>query len=94
MNKHQYPPRNLTATEIEKLLSYIPPKPSYKEWLQIISAVCHELGNEIEAERILTSWSPDYGQKTTASVIRSFRGDYRCSAGTLIYLAKQNGYRK
>ena len=94
MNKHQYPPRNLTATEIEKLLSYIPPCPAYREWLQVISAVCHELGDEAEAERILTRWSPDYGQKTTADVIESFRGNYMCKAGTLIWHARQNGYTK
>lgn len=94
MNKHQYQPRNLTAPEIEKLLSYIPPCPAYHEWFKIIVAVCHELGDEVEAERILTMWSPDYGQRTTKSVIKSLHGNYRCKAGTLIRYAGQNGYTK
>lgn len=87
---HNYPDKHLSSEEIEVLLSYITPEPSYNDWIRIISAVCHEIGDEEEAERLLTNWSPDYGTKTTMDVIRSFHGAYRCSAGTLFYFAKQN----
>jgi len=91
---NQYKNKRLSVSEIEKLLSYIPPRPRYRDWLQIISAVCHELGDITEAEQTLTTWSPDYGKKTTKDVIRSFRGNYKCTAGTLIWHARQNGYTK
>lgn len=89
---HNYSGAQLSSEKIEDVLSLIPPNPSYNDWIRIISAVCHEIGDEEEAERLLTAWSPDYGNKTTMDVIRSFHGDYRCSAGTLFYFAKLNGY--
>lgn len=87
-----YSGAQLPSEKIEDVLSLIPPNPSYNDWIKIISAVCHEIGDEEEAERLLTNWSPDYGTKTTMDVIRSFHGAYRCSAGTLFYFAKLNGY--
>lgn len=91
---NKYANQRLSVSEIENLLSYIPPSPPYRDWLQVISAVCHELGDETEAEHILTRWSPDYGEKKTKDVIKSFRGNYKCTAGTLIWHARRNGYTK
>lgn len=76
------------SKKIESLLAKIPPRPEYNDWIKICSAVCHELkGNEQEAERILTNWSPDYGRKTTKDLIRSFKGIYKCTGRTLSFFA-------
>ena len=93
MRYSKYPDRNLVEEEIRDLLRYISKDPPYCDWLKIVSAVCHELEDEEKAYELLTEWSPDYGDITTWDLIQSLHGDYRSTAGTLYWFAKENGYR-
>ena len=78
-----------SAAKIAHILSFIPPRPKYPEWLEIISAVSSELP-PAEAEAVLAAWSPEESEGEYAAKIRS--GLTKFSLGTLIYYAKEGGY--
>ncbi len=83
-----YPP--VTATDIEEMLSFLPPRPAYEDWLRISSSVWSELPFE-EGTRLLNQWSPEEKEG-------EYRTKYdnrldRVTIGTLIHLAKEKGYK-
>jgi hypothetical protein len=72
------------------MLACIPPRPDYQTWLKICSAVFSFLPPDA-GERVLQEWSPEERPGEYAEKYRN-----RCKAigiGTLVHLAKQNGWR-
>lgn len=88
---------NLTENDVSELLAHIPPPVkgtnSRDEWLKVIAATCAALdGNEAAALSLLTNWDPPWEKNAYETAIKSLRGNYKCTAGTLVFLASQNGY--
>ena len=79
-----------TKEEISAMLTHIPTRPDYAEWVRIISAVGSALPRT-EAAEVLREWSPEeedgeYGRKLES-------GLNKVTVGTLIWMARGNGYR-
>jgi P4 family phage/plasmid primase-like protien len=87
-DKSDLPPP--TAEEIAKMLSHIPPRPDYETWLKIASAVWSELPM-LEGAQILHEWSPEEKDGEYASKHKARL--QQIGIGTLIHIAKENGYR-
>ena len=81
---------NLTRDEVKTILLRIP-RPNRENWVKLTSATVATLG-ESDALSVMTECFPDEKPHETADVIKSLHGSPRCSAGTLIELAKQNGF--
>lgn len=79
----------LSAHEVADVLSHIPPRPSYDQWLRIISAVASELP-EHEAESVLQAWSPEDRQGEYRQKIRNRLK--QVGVGTLLQIASENGF--
>lgn len=87
----------LTPDDVREILRYVPVPVqgtgSRVWWMKIISATCSALdGDESTALSLLEEWSPPWKKNDYENVLRSFRGEYRCSAGTLILFAKDGGF--
>lgn len=80
----------LSADEVAEILRPIP-RPNREEWVKLISATVAAIG-ETDALNVLTAQFPDEKPNETAAVIRSLHGNPRSNAGTLIYMAQQNGF--
>lgn len=80
-----------TAREVSEILNHIPPAPENSDWVKICAGVCSEIG-EAEALPVLLAWSPDFGDKKTETVLRSFRGKYKSTFATVIKFAQANGF--
>jgi hypothetical protein len=83
-------PRKLTAEQVRDMLYCIPSRPDYEQWLRVSSAVWSALGQD-EGTALLRAWSPEekpgeYDEKFPQRL-------ERVTAGTLIHLAKQHGWR-
>ena len=87
-DKSELPPP--TAEEIAKMLSHIPPRPDYETWLKIASAVWSVLPL-LDGARILHQWSPEEKDGEYASKHKARLK--QVGVGTLIHIAKENGYR-
>ncbi len=87
---HKTAKDNLTRDEVKTILSRIP-RPNRENWVKLTSATVATLG-EADALSVMTECFPDEKPHETADVIKSLHGSPRCSAGTLIELAKQNGF--
>lgn len=88
---------NLTENDVSELLAHIPPPVkgtnSREEWLKVIAATCAALdGNESAALSLLKNWQEEWEKNAYETAIKSLRGNYKCTAGTLVFLASQNGY--
>lgn len=83
--------QQMTPDAVRELLSYIPvPQPGTNSriyWLRIISATCSAVGAD-NALSLLKEWQEPWEKNAYEKAIRSFRGNYRCTAGTLFYYAK------
>jgi hypothetical protein len=77
------------VAKVAHLLSFIPPRPDYPEWLRIISAVASELP-PADAEALLKKWSPEEKAGEYAEKLRSPLE--RVGMGTLVHLAQAGGY--
>lgn len=78
----------LSASEVGDVLSHVPPRPSYDQWVRIISAVASELA-EHEAEAVLQAWSPEDRQGEYRQKIRNRMR--QVGIGTLMQIASENG---
>lgn len=77
---------------VESALNAIPPQPNYHEWIRIIAAVRDAVGSDRKAAQMLESWSPERdGDYTYGEKLKNAPDD-RITAGTLFYLAEQNGW--
>jgi hypothetical protein len=81
--------RRWSANEISEMLSHIPARPPYDVWIKIIAAVSSEV-DEASAVLLLQEWSPEENQGEYLEKIRSVLD--QISIGTLIHLARENGY--
>jgi hypothetical protein len=82
--------RKLTAEQVRDMLYCIPTRPDYDQWLRVSSAVWSALGQD-EGTALLRAWSPEekpgeYDEKFAQRL-------ERVTAGTLIHIAKQHGWR-
>lgn len=88
---------NLTAADVREMLRHIPAPVkgtnSRDDWIKISAAVCSALrGDEQAARAVLEAWSPSWEKNAYENAFKSFGGKYKCTAGTLIYLAKKHGF--
>lgn len=83
------PMGTLTPEQVEDLLSHIPPRPEYATWLKIVAAVVGAVGPS-EAVPLLQRWSPEEEEGEYRCKIAS--GLNRVGPGTLVMLAKENGW--
>ena len=84
-----------TTGEVRELLSRITPPEkrtnSREHWLKVVSATCSALGgNESAALVLLKEWQEPWTKNAYESAVRSLRGNYKCTAGTLVFLAFGN----
>lgn len=82
-------PREITPETVREMLSVIPPRPDYAEWLKIASAVWDALG-EAEGTAALCAWSPEEKDGEYAAKFPKRLTDVH--AGTLVMHAKANGW--
>lgn len=84
---------NFVSGDVRCILSHIPTRPDYDEWMQVISAVTNLLPLT-EAVQALANWSAEEktGEYTTHA--RSFQGKTPSgmAAGHLINIAKRHGF--
>jgi hypothetical protein len=80
--------RQLTHSELEKMLSKLPRQQDYIDWKRAVSGIFNEFGADHEVFRMLEQWSP---------CKRGYAQEYhyrlqKVGIGTTIWLAKQHGY--
>ena len=80
-----------TVEEVQAKLSCIPSRPSYPDWLRILSAVFATLPFG-EALAALEEWSPEEKPGEYAEKFRHRLTDV--GFGTLVHYAQQNGYKR
>jgi len=80
----------LDAATVREMLRAIPPRPPYGEWLRIASAVWDAVG-EAEGTAALLEWSPEERHGEYADKFKHRLKDV--TAGTLAFLAKENGWK-
>lgn len=83
----QYQP--LDAETVRDMLSVIPPRPAYAEWLKVASAVWDALG-EAEGTAALCAWSPEEKEGEYAAKFEKRLTDVH--AATLVLRAKEHNY--
>lgn len=81
----------LSPDQVRELLATIPPRPDYDAWLKIIAAVAGSGVSEGEAVSLLSEWSPEERPGEYAKKLKS--GLTKAGAGTLIMLARENGWK-
>ena len=84
---HEY--TDTTADDIREMLSYIPRRPDYDEWLKIASAVWNTLPRN-EADALLSQHMPEESAGEYAK--KYARRLTQIGIGTLVYIAQQYGY--
>jgi hypothetical protein len=77
---------------VRSALLSIPSRPDYDDWIRVIAAVLDAVeGDACEAEGLLKEWSPE---ETEGEYARKLRSPLeRVTAGTLFYLAKEQGWK-
>lgn len=80
---------HLDAATVRAMLTTIPPRPDYDEWLRIASAVWDALGED-EGTAALLAWSPEEKPGEYAGKFRHRLEDI--TAGTLHHRAAAHGY--
>lgn len=82
--------RKLTADEVRDMLYCIPARPDYEQWLRVSSAVWSALGED-EGTALLRAWSPE---ENPGEYDDKFKHRLeRVTAGTLVHIAKEHGWR-
>lgn len=76
--------------QAKELLSYMPARPDYETWIKVISAIGNEF-DDLTALQILHSRFQDELPDEHRKKLRNKLEDV--SYGSLVYLAKQNGYK-
>lgn len=82
---------SLTADHVRQMLSHIPVKLEYKDWIRIISGIKTKFDEDTTIQ-LVEEWSPGTPGEVRAK-LRSGLGDGRVNIGTVIYIAKQYGYK-
>jgi hypothetical protein len=82
------PRERLKPDTVRDMLALIPPRPIYKEWLIIASAVWDALG-EHEGTAALCEWSPEEHGEYTEKYPHRLK---KVTAGTLVHIARENGW--
>jgi hypothetical protein len=85
-------PPNLSKpdkAQVREMLAFIPKRPHYGDWITIVAAVGDAL-SEPDAIEVLNEWSPEEEPGEYAAKLRSGFTDVHI--GTLIYLAKEQGW--
>jgi hypothetical protein len=82
--------RTLTHQQIRNMLSFIPPRRGYDDWLKISSAVWAAAGDEKTGTEFLKEWSPEEKVGEYAEKFKHRLTDI--SAGTLIHYAREHGF--
>ena len=75
---------------VRSMLAAIPKRPDYPEWLKIVAAVGDALNGEDAAE-LLNEWSPE--EKPGEYLEKLQSGMEKVHVGTLIHIARQNGWK-
>lgn len=87
-----YERRNQTKrTQVEELLSFIPTRPNYTQWIRIISAV-GEVLPDTEAIEVLSHWSPEERPGEYAAKLQHRLKYIRF--GTLVFMARKHGWTR
>lgn len=84
-----HPPIEATADDVREMLSFIPPRPDYEDWLRIASAVWSVLPM-LEGCQVLNQWSPEERAGEYTEKWRHKLGDI--GVGTLVWYASQHGF--
>ncbi len=84
-----YPPVETTAADIREMLSFIPPRPDYDEWLRIASAIWSVLPMG-EGCKLLNEWSPE--EKEGEYATKHKHKLKQIGIGTLIHIASRYGF--
>ncbi len=85
----EFEPLDTTAEDIKEMLSFIPPRPDYEDWLRIASAVWSVL-DENTGITLLNEWSPE---EKPGEYQRKFKKRLReVRVGTLAWYAQANGF--
>mgnify|MGYP003108594955 CR=1 FL=1 len=82
-------PVDTTKTDIEEMLSFVPRRPEYDDWLRIASAVWSVLPME-EGCRVLANWSREEKEGEYSKKWQHKLDDI--GIGTLVWYAQQNGF--
>jgi len=84
-----------TIDEVRECLSYVrvpvPDSGDYEHWYNVLMAI-HSVYPGADGITLCTEWSADWSPGETAKKFASFNGS-GIGYGTLVYLAKQGGYR-
>lgn len=80
---------NLSAEHVREMLKTLPPKLDYKDWVRVISGVASKFDEDTTVQ-LIESWSPGKPGEVRYKVRHRLE---RVGIGTVIYLAKQHGYR-
>jgi putative DNA primase/helicase len=84
-----FDPLDTTAADVREMLSFIPPRPDYEDWLRIASAVWSVL-DELPGCDLLNEWSPE---EKPGEYQRKFKKRLRdIRIGTLAWYAQANGF--
>jgi hypothetical protein len=78
-----------TKAQIREMLSVIPKRPEYHDWIKLVAAVGDAL-SDADAIEVLNEWSPEEAPGEYAKKLLS--GFEKIHVGTLIHLARQHGW--
>lgn len=79
----------LTEEQVREMLTFIPPKLEYIDWVRVISGVASML-DEDTTVRLIEEWSPGEAGEVRYKYRRRLE---RVGIGTVIFIAKQHGYK-
>jgi hypothetical protein len=80
----------ITAQTAIEMLSFIPARPDYENWVKIISAI----GNHFDEPTALSILRTRFNEENRNETQRKLRNRLKSiTIGTLVYEAKQNGYK-
>ena len=77
--------------QIREMLRFIPKRPGHPDWIKIVASVGDALPDE-DAIELLKEWSPEEKEGEYADKLQHRLKDV--TVGTLIYLAKQHGWKR
>lgn len=84
-----FDPMDATYDDVREMLSFIPPRPDYEDWLRIASAVWSVL-DETTGIKLLNEWSPE---ERPGEYLRKFKNRLRdVRIGTLAWYAQAHGF--
>lgn len=82
--------REVTPEYAKQLISYLPKRPDYRTWIYTISAIGNTFPESTAIEILLSHFQDERTNETVYKVNNRLKD---VTFGTLVYLAKENGYR-